>query len=81
MHQGAHEMLLGAPSIRNWVGSTVTYRDGSDFAGGLARRRRKRAPSNAFNQDNDDPFIPDPSLVRDIEKYGLLGTLKKRDNF
>lgn len=65
-------MLLGAPAIHNWVGSTVTYRDGSDFGGGIAKRRR-RSPANAFNQDGEDPFIPDPSATRDIEKYGLLG--------
>jgi len=71
-------MLLGAPSIYNWRGSTVTYRDGSDFPAGLARSSR---PSNAFNQDNADPFIPHPKSVKKSYANGLLGVFKEHLNF
>lgn len=65
-------MLLGAPSVYYWRGTTVTYGDGSDFVGGLAKRR-KNSPANAFNQG---PFIrptPDEYKSANITQYGLFG--------
>jgi len=52
------------------MGSTVTYKDDSDYSGGIARRRRSAA--NAFTIG---PIIPDPRQSNDIGKYGLLGAL------
>ncbi|CAB3364407.1 Hypothetical predicted protein [Cloeon dipterum] len=74
---GLHELLIGAPSVYNWIGSVVSYRDDSDLSGGLAKRRR-RVPLNVFNIG---PHIPNPKNDLQIWKFGYVGYAVAVGNF
>ncbi|XP_059490154.1 integrin alpha-9-like [Neocloeon triangulifer] len=66
---GKHEMLIGAPSVGNWDGSTVTYRDDSDWSEGRSRRRRSPI-AHAFTQG---PLIPNLNEDKRFKDYSFLG--------